>query len=417
MYQINAPAVYVHESVLDLPAAQARMERMLAQVQGPAPVVVSDAELDDLSRANGWHVTGVRLGQLKRTGDPTLIFNTYRWRSEAEAAEARQRYPHLARAYFLGTGEWTYRDGRATRETHRGICQNAWELHSAWGCLHRCDYCDVGTFLNILVNLEDFVVKLDDLVQANPWCRLYKYDNHTDTITFEPECGASELLGGYFARQPDKYLMLYTKSANVDHLLGLDHRGHTIVCWSLSCDTVSRLVEKNSATTAERIGAAEACQQAGYPVRVRFSPFVPVRNWRDENAAMIEEYFRRVHPDIVTMDTFKWLEPRVVGDILDLGLWDDEYRGYVEQYAAMEPSERPVPIIPNGKQVFPHEARLRIYRFLIEHIRRLNATVPISLCGETPEMWEALREELGMTPEHYVCTCGPDSVPGNPLLQ
>ena len=35
----------------------------------------------------------------------------------------------LGLAYFLGTGEWTYRDGRATRDSHRGICQNAWELH------------------------------------------------------------------------------------------------------------------------------------------------------------------------------------------------------------------------------------------------------------------------------------------------
>jgi len=40
-----------------------------------------------------------------------------------------------------------------------------------------------------------------------------------------------------------------------------------------------------------------------------------------------------------------------------------------------------------------------------------------SRTGETPEMWEAPREELGMAPEHYVCTCGPDSVPGHPLMQ
>ncbi len=417
MYETNPPAVYVHESVARLPAAQARLERMLTHVHGPAPVVVSDADLDEISRVNEWHVTGRRLGQLKRTGDPTLIFSTYRWYSDEEAREARRRYPHLERSYFLGTGQWTFRDGRATLRSHRGVCQNAWELHSAWGCLHRCDYCDVGNYLNLLVNLEEFVERLDGLVRANPWCRLYKYDNHTDTITFEPEYGASALLGAYFARQPDKYLMLYTKSANVEHLLDLDHRGHTIVCWSLSCDTVSRLIEKHSAPTAERIAAAERCQRAGYPVRVRFSPFVPIRNWQAESAAMIEDYFTRVRPDIVTMDTFKWLEPCVIGDILDLDLWDEEYRGYVEGYAAMEPSARPVPIIPHGKQVFPDEARLRIYRFLIEHVRRLHPTVPISLCGETPEMWAALREELGMTPEHYVCTCGPDSVPGHRLLQ
>ncbi len=416
MYTIKPPAVYIHESVFQSPPAAARAERLLAHVEGPASVTVSDADLDAISREQEWHVTGRRLGQLHRTGDPTLILNTFRWHDAAQAREAARRYPHLARAYLLGTGEWTYRDGRATRATQRGVCQNAWELHSAWGCLHRCDYCDVGTFLNLLVNLEEFVARLDGLVQENPWCRLYKYDNHTDTITFEPEYGASELLSGYFARQPDRYLMLYTKSANVDHLLDLDHRGHTIVCWSVSCDTVSRLIEKNSAPLAERITAAEKCQRAGYPVRMRFSPFVPVRGWQDEAAAMVAAYFSRVRPDIVTMDTFKWLDPCVIGDILDLSLWDDEYRSFVDEYAAMAPASRPAGIIPNGKQVFPHEARLRIYRLLLEHLRRYDRAVPVSLCGETPEMWEELAPDLGMTPEHYVCTCGPDSVPGNPLL-
>jgi spore photoproduct lyase len=423
MYPFQPPAIYLHESVCKIPAALARAERMLAQIDGPEPVVVDDAQLDELSHANRWDASGVRLGQLKRTGDPALIFNTFRWRTPQEAQEAAARYPHLRRGYLLGTGEWTYRDGRATRKTQLGVCQNAWELHSAWGCLHRCDYCDVGNFLNLVVNLEEFVERLEGLVRENAWCRLYKYDNHTDTITFEPEYGASELLVRFFARQaaptgPDgSYLMLYTKSANVDHLLELDHRGHTIICWSLSPDTVSRLVEKNSASTSERIGAAQRCQQAGYHVRMRFSPFVPVQGWREESEVMIEELLTRVQPDLLTMDTFKWLEPRVIGDILDLNLWDDEFRGYVEQYAAMEPSQRPAPIIPQGKQVFPHEARARVYRFLLEQVRRYAPKIPVSLCGETPQMWEELAAELRMSPEQYVCTCGPDSVPGNPLLQ
>lgn len=416
MYTYRAPAIYVHESVYGLPAAQARAERLLAAVDGPPPVTVDDAALDAISREGGWTTPGVRLGQLKRSGDPVLVLNTFRWRTPEEDREAARRYPHLTRGYLLGAGPWTFRDGRATRQTHFGICQNAWELHSAFGCLHRCDYCDVGNYLNLMVNLEEFVEHLGPLLDDNPWCRLYKYDNHTDTITFEPEYGASALLVPYFAAQPGRYLMLYTKSANVEHLLDLEHGGHTIVCWSLSPDTTSRLIERNSATTGERIAAAAHCRQAGYHVRMRFSPFVPVRGWREESAAMVEQLFAQVQPDLLTMDTFKWLEPRVIGDIVDLGLWDEEYRGYVARYAAMAPAERPRPIIPQGKQVFPHAARAQVYRFLLGEVRRYDRAIPVSLCGETPEMWEELAGELQMTPENYVCTCGPDSVPGNPLL-
>ena len=422
MYRLDPAAVYAWPQLLDDPRHAARIERILRACDrslNDLVLITPDSLADVISQLRDLERPAPRrralvFGQLK-TGDSDPD-----WEDLLSTCPEGTSQNELVTLYGHGTNLNLRRREYDQQANH--VCWCAREFNTIWGCSHGCQYCGMGRRgdrLVIGVNLEDYAEKIvRPALEQYPWQKCYRLIGAAaDQITFEPEYGASELLGGYFARQPDRYLMLYTKSANVDHLLGLDHRGHTIVCWSLSCDTVSRLVEKHSATTAERIAAAEACQQAGYPVRVRFSPFVPVRNWRDENAAMIEEYFRRVRPDIVTMDTFKWLEPRVIGDILDLGLWDDEYRGYVEQYAAMEPSERPVPIIPNGKQVFPHEARLRIYRFLIEHIRRLNATVPISLCGETPEMWEALRKELGMTPEHYVCTCGPDSAPGNPLLQ
>jgi len=59
-----------------------------------------------------------------------------------------------------------------------------------------------------------------------------------------------------------------------------------------------------------------------------------------------------------------------------------------------------------------------MYRFMVECIRAHDRAVPISFCDETPEIWaEFTREELGQGPERYVCTCGPDSVPGHPLLR
>ena len=82
----------------------------------------------------------------------------------------------------------------------------------------------------------------------------------------------------------------------------------------------------------------------------------------------------------------------------------------------MDPKVRPRPILPNGKQLFPDDLRARVYRFFIEKIKSLSPRTRIAICGETPEMWEKLRPELGMTPENYVCACGPDSVPGNPLF-
>jgi hypothetical protein len=180
---------------------------------------------------------------------------------------------------------------------------------------------------------------------------------------------------------------------------------------------VSRLVEKNAPPMHERIAAAEKCQRAGYRVRARFSPIIPIKNWQAENEAMLEAYLGKVKPDVLTIDMFKWIEPRRVRDIFDLSLWDEEFVGWVDKFAAMEPAQRPQPIIPNGKQLFPHELRARVYRFFVKKIGELAPDTRVALCGETPEMWDELRDELGMTPDRYVCACGPDSVPGNPLLK
>jgi hypothetical protein len=107
---------------------------------------------------------------------------------------------------------------------------------------------------------------------------------------------------------------------------------------------------------------------------------------------------------------------REVRDIFDVSLWDNEYLGYVDEYADMEPDQRPRGIFPNGKQVFPHDARAKVYRFFLERIRNLSRDTRVALCGETPEIWEELGSELGMEPADYVCACGSTSTPGNPSL-
>ncbi len=418
MYPIRPRNVYVHHSVPGKPEAVARMRRMMACIEpDQPPVIVDDATLNEISREKQWdRVTRWRTGQYRRTRDPDVVFHTYAWRESAHQAAFEERYPQLRFGLLSGRGFVGFRDGRALLEERGGICQNAHDLHSAWGCLHACDYCNIGEFLTIHLNLEEMIARLDPLLDANAWLQLYKYDNQTDQITLEPEYGASELMVGYFARREREYLMLYTKSDNVEHLLNLDHRGHTIISWTISSETVAREIEKNSPSTSARIQAARRCQEAGYHVRARFSPIVPIEGWREENAAMIEDYLTHVRPDVITMDTLALLGYDRLTACLDAGLLDPEYVDACrEMYAGESPGK---PYWPAGKQMFPHELRLQILRFFVEQIRRFDLDVPISFCDETPEMWaEFTREELRQGPDRYVCTCGPDSVPGHPLLR
>jgi len=407
MVKMKPPKVYVHKGVYDSKLTRKRFDRMMENIETDEVLLVDDDSLEEAVKEIKWSErAGKRTGAIKRESDPTIFFNTFRFLPVEEFKILAQKYPSLSAHNLLGNGHWGFRD--ATKYTN-GVCKSAYEIHSAWGCYHACDYCHVNDFLNIILNLEEFVEHLDGLVKRESWQKLYKYDNQTDTICFEPEYGASDLLVNYFARQDDKYLLLYTKSDNVDHLLNLPHNGHTIINWTLSCDTVAKKIEKGTPTMEERIKAAEKCQKVGYTVRFRFSPIIPIKDWQTENVGMIEQLFAKVKPDLITMDVLGWMSAMQMKKAIDISLFDSEYRELVEKMAQAG-------VVNSGKQIFPHEARLKLYRFFIEEIRRVSEETPIAICMETEKMWEELSDELGMRKDNYVCCCGPKSVPGHPLL-
>ena len=400
--------VYITEWVAEDVRALERAHRMAAALGHPEAPVVSEAELAEVSRERGWtEIVSRRTGQVRR-GDPDIILNAFEW-DTAAIAERNRRHPELRVHMLSGGGAWTFRDAKASWMGQGCVCQSAYELHSAWGCLHDCRYCHVGNFANVMTNLAALVDHLPALIADNPWLRLYKYDNGTDTVCFEPEYGASRVMVDFFARQPERYLMLYTKSDNVEHLMGLDHRGHTLINWSLSGRTSARLIESGAPPMEARLAAMRRCQDAGYTVRARFSPICPVEDWRREATELVEALFASVRPDLITMDVLGWMNGRQMLDAMDVSLFEARFREYAKEQA-------PLPPPPHRKHFFPHAWRAEIMHHYLKEVRRVSPKTPVSLCMETREMWEEFGPLLGMAPGEYACCCGPSSVPGNPLL-
>ncbi len=409
MYEVSDLEVFVVKRVRETPAAAARLERMLGAMTPRHVTEVDDAGLDELVRARGWSEPSRRTGEYRMTGPPTLIFNAFRWLKPEAFGQLGDEHPALRGHMFLGDGPWTFRDHRHFRRDYDCVCQSAWEIHSAYGCLHNCDYCHVAPFFNIMVNLEEFAERVRAFGESVPEQSLYKFDNQTDTVTLEPEYGASEVMVNAFADWPGRYLMLYTKSDNVEHLLDLNHNGHTLVSWSLNAPTPASLIEKNTPSLDARLRAMERCQGAGYRVRARISPICPVKGWRDEYAEMAARLLERVRPDVITVDVVGWMSARQMRNALELALFDDAYAEVVVRLDEDGVQTR-------GKHLFPHEMRADLLRHVIGAIRRLRPEQAVSICNETPAMWRELGPLMGMNPDNYACCCGPDSVPGHPLL-
>ena len=407
MYPLVQDKIYVLKQVLENPQAKHRYENMKRSIKFKEEIVLTTKDLDRLVHERQWGKGHkLRTGTYQRKGSPQLIFNTFNW-NKWGLKWNEMRYPSLNRALFLGQNPLTFRSEKNHLE--RNICQAAWELHSVYGCLHACQYCHVEDFVNIMLNIEDLIDYLKKFIPQHPEQQLYKYDNYSDIPVFEPEYNACKPLVEYFGSLKRQFLLLYTKSDNIDYLLDYDHQGQTIINWSISPEYQSRYIEIGTPPLERRLNAMQKCEQAGYTVRARFSPIVPIQDWENATSKMIEQLFSKVNPDVITIDVIGFMDPKTMMSILPANSLDEEANQILNDLSKKHKVY--------GKHTFPHDFRHKILRHIFNEVERVSPNTPVSICNETPKMWESLSEELGnMTSSNYVCCCGPDSVPGHPLL-
>ena len=412
MIPLKASKLYIVEGIVEDTTMRERARRLQEGIRAESIEYVGDEELNEIA-ASG-ELNSNRCG-MNAEIEPVVIFNRFRFDDPPDVQEKRREdFPYLFKKPKLaGYGGFDWRDSgsAAYRERTGLVCQPAWQLHTIVGCHYRCAYCSLSNPVILMMNVEELVDRLDDNIGNVSGQTLYQYDNYTDTVCFEPEYGGSRLLIEYFAKREDEYLELYVgKSDHVDHLLDLDHRGHTVCCWSISGKTQSRAFEYKAASTSDRIDASRRCQEASYPVRFRFSPVIPVRNWEEESREMIEELFANVRPDVITFETLRFMDYADIKACFDLSLLDEEFLQVMEDAQGRKPLQ--------GCQI-PHEYRHRVYRFIIDELERVSPETPYALCRASRAMWEDLADDFsrhGQTPDRYVCNCGPTSAPGNELL-
>ncbi len=401
MLSLEPEHVVVLDEVMADPLSAARVERMLPHLGGATPLVLDETQLNEFlaERAYGF----VRWGQRAEPRDPDLYFVRARWDSPEVQRERAQRLPQLRYRGLLGYSSVNWRvDGEQEwREKQGTICQPAWEIHSASGCPFRCAYCWFGDGIGLYTNLEEQVEHLPEAFAKAPKQAIWKWDNQTDVNCFEPEWNAVAPWIERFGQEQERWLLLYTgKSDNVDFMLDLPHHGQTVICWSLSPATQATVLEPRTASSRGRVEAAAKCQQAGYAVRYRFSPIIPVRNWREEYHELIRHLFEVTRPDVISLCPLGWMDIPTVrsciaDDLLDpalVALWEHDGRDADWQGHHSSP--------------LPFEFRREMLAFLIDEIQSHGTATRISLCLESPRMWAEFSERIGQHTDRYFCNCG-----------
>ncbi len=394
MLPVQADNVFVNIDVLKDEYSSSRLSRLLEKIDTPFINYLDPDQM--LSSILSYYSERKNERTGHNVGNPIFLFDRFNFENPCT-----DLYTCLTSQGFSFAD---YRSAEQLLTKHGVHCNSAYEIHSVFGCLHRCSYCHIGAPVTMMLNIEEMIENLESIFKKNPNQHLFKYDNQSDILLFEPEYDAVRPLIDFFASKEGAYLMLYSKSDNVDSILDLSHNGKTIACWTLSPESIVGRFELGTPSTERRILAAEKCEQAGYPIRFRFSPIIPIIGWQDSYVNMIEEVFARTSPDLITLQALCHMDFDQAKSSLGLKHFNPEFT-----------KEMVTTKKKHQYELFSVEARVRLFSFILDRIneaaKKHGKKVKTSLCLETAEVWNLLRNKLSTSCPNQMCTCAPFAIP------
>lgn len=202
-----------------------------------------------------------------------------------------------------------------------------------------------------------------------------------DSLALDHVTGLISMLIPFFSHLSNSYLMLLTKSGNVDNLLALEPNAQTVVSWSLNSQQMIETHEPGTASLDERLTAAKRCQEHGYRIRFRIDPGILYPNWQADYGDVIQKALSVTRPENITLGMLRLFSGHFGLAIQAYGNRAQRLRDHAFVRGATD-----------GKLRYPPKERIEFYTFLTDAIRSLDRDVSISLCRETTEIWHVFKD-------------------------
>jgi len=247
------------------------------------------------------------------------------------------------------------------------FCPHFYELILSNGCPYDCSYC----YLKLT-----FRGKTNPTLFNNDWAEvqaeLDKVDHGVfstgelaDSLAITPPLLEKAL--DYFEQQKDKYILLLTKSANIDILRHRKPSPQIIVSFSVNSIPAARDYEKGSPDPMKRIESAKELKELGWRIRIRIDPIILESGL--EHYELISKAIAELSPEVVTIGTLR------------------QFPG-LHRFAKEAPRDG-LKKAPDGRMRYPTQKRIDVYKQIADWLGFHPA-----LCKEATEMWEALGWEF-----------------------
>lgn len=274
-------------------------------------------------------------------------------------------------------------------------CPNYWHFSPYGFCPHGCKYCYLaGTqgvkfspTVKIYVNLPEMLGEIDNIARRQAKATAFYLGKLQDALALDPMTAYSTALVPFFAKHPYARFTLLTKSTNIARLLEAEHRGHTILSWSVNPPEVCEVSEENVPSVEERLKAMQLVAESGYPVRAVMMPIIPIEGW----------------PEIYTSFTMRLLETVPIQRLTIGGICI--YKGARKLMEAKMGQDNTISthvddssrITGDGRSRYSRELRKHAYSLIIDTAQRLRPDLELALCLEEEAIWHnvGLGERIG----------------------
>jgi len=264
-------------------------------------------------------------------------------------------------------------------------------INIGMGCPMDCVYCILQAYLNnpylsFFVNREDLFSELRAKIAAFDGSVMrIGTGEFTDSMAIDRITGLSRSLVEFFAGQEKGILELKTKSSYVETLRGLEHRGRSIVAWSLNGADIARGEEIRAATLEQRLAAAAQCADWGYRLAFHFDPVIAYPGWEKGYRDTIDALFKAIDSEQIAWISLGGL--RYIPSLKQIAS---------ERFPHSSIFHHEFVEGLDGKQRYFRPMRVEMYKTLYRLLReRCADSTCIYFCMESDEIW---LEVMGFIP-------------------
>ena len=279
-------------------------------------------------------------------------------------------------------------------EEEGNTCPNYWHFSPYGFCPYGCKYCYLaGTqgvkfspTIKIYVNLPEMLAEIDQVSRRLQKPTAFYIGKLQDALALESLTAYSIILIPFFADHPFARLTLLTKSPNVDRLIGLEHKSHTILSWSVNPPEVCQTFEENAPTIGERLEAMRQVTSVGYPLRAVMMPIIPIAGWQEAYAVFTRRLVETVPLKRLTLGGIcSYKAARLLME-RKLGINNSVSTNLGDNNSS-----------PDGRARYPAPMRQEIYSHIIKVAHDIRPYMEIALCLEEKELWQkcGLENSLG----------------------